>query len=546
MKRPAKIVVATTLGATLLLGGTTYALWNSSTSSSTKAEILTGESSVTALDSGLWTDLASSRKAPEAPPVIISDINSFRAVPSDEIGYAQLFNVKYAGGATGKNLLQLKFNSDAGLNPAALNARGIVVQATVKDLDTGKTATSDLTTSTLTTGYTFDGSLPSAGARVQVSVNFKINSEVTAEDTKKLQSLVSSSVLSVTGISTPVITAVAPIEFATNSASSYQLKATGTPAPTWKIVSGTLPTGMTLDATTGLISGKPTVSARSQLVVSATNSAGTATTALDISVTEPVVFSTDSVLPEIVVGLPYSVQLVATGNPTFSIASNTEIPAGLTLSRTGLLSGTPIQNQKYQNYVMPIVATNAKGSVTKTFTTKLSPVAITTPNEIVWYEYATGSIPIKTSGLGPDSQVSVVHDTNSITSFPSGARMVGSAMTFDGTLREQNFNIVLKATNSVGASVTKGFTVKVLGQKFDNWVNGGTTVLTPINYYSYNTALGNRPTGALSIVSGAFPKGITLNTSNGRIFGTATTGQPATSVVIKAGTSTTTINFPKY
>jgi hypothetical protein len=54
---------------------------------------------------------------------------------------------------------------------------------------------------------------------------------------------------------------------------------TGEPAPTYAVV-GTLPAGLTLDATTGQITGTPTASGALNVVVRATNSEGTADSTL--------------------------------------------------------------------------------------------------------------------------------------------------------------------------------------------------------------------------------------------------------------------------
>lgn len=54
----------------------------------------------------------------------------------------------------------------------------------------------------------------------------------------------------------------------------------------------------------------------------------------------------NTVLPDAVVGLPYSVQLEGTGgngNYQFSLADPSSLPAGLTLSPTGLISGVPTE-----------------------------------------------------------------------------------------------------------------------------------------------------------------------------------------------------------
>ena len=61
------------------------------------------------------------------------------------------------------------------------------------------------------------------------------------------------------------------------SAHSMTLKATGTGPIAWKVESGSLPTGLTLNAATGEINGTPTAAGTYDAVISAANAAGTAT-----------------------------------------------------------------------------------------------------------------------------------------------------------------------------------------------------------------------------------------------------------------------------
>src|ERR1700680_879145 len=58
----------------------------------------------------------------------------------------------------------------------------------------------------------------------------------------------------------------------------------------------------------------------------------------------PVTITTTSPLPTATVGVSYSVQLNATGGVSpYTWTANTSLPAGLSLSQSGLISGTPTQ-----------------------------------------------------------------------------------------------------------------------------------------------------------------------------------------------------------
>ena len=130
----------------------------------------------------------------------------------------------------------------------------------------------------------------------------------------------------------------------TGTAYSATLAATGGTSPyTWSILSGSLPTGLSLSA--GSISGTPTVAGTSNFTVQAQDSKGqTATQALSIVISAapvPVQITTTS-LPTDQTGTAYSAALAATGGTspyTWSILSGS-LPTGLSLS-AGSISGTP-------------------------------------------------------------------------------------------------------------------------------------------------------------------------------------------------------------
>ncbi len=117
----------------------------------------------------------------------------------------------------------------------------------------------------------------------------------------------------------------------------------GNPAYSWSIVSGALPTGLTLSAA-GVISGTPTaVPATYNFRVQAMDSFGcTGTRDCSIVFDCPLISITPTTLPQATTTVAYSQQLAASGGTvpyTWTLASGT-LPSGITFSSAGLISGT--------------------------------------------------------------------------------------------------------------------------------------------------------------------------------------------------------------
>ncbi len=118
----------------------------------------------------------------------------------------------------------------------------------------------------------------------------------------------------------------------------------------WSVSSGVVPTGLTLDAATGVLSGTPTTQGSFPFSVQATYKTKTGIQNYTVAVGDITVALGTATIPLATVGQSFSYDLKAnlsiSGDPTPTPSSATwsvspALPSWLTLSAAGVLSGTP-------------------------------------------------------------------------------------------------------------------------------------------------------------------------------------------------------------
>jgi hypothetical protein len=149
---------------------------------------------------------------------------------------------------------------------------------------------------------------------------------------------------------------------------SAQINVTPTTPPySFSISSGALPPGLSLSAS-GALSGTPTAANTYTFTITASDGANhTASQSYTLVIGPAPITISPATLPAGTLGTAYSQQLTATGGAgqyTFSISIGA-LPGGLTLSSSGLLSGTPTVNGAF-NFEVGVTAISRAGSVAVT------------------------------------------------------------------------------------------------------------------------------------------------------------------------------------
>lgn len=295
------------------------------------------------------------------------------------------------------------------------------------------------------------------------------------------------------------------------------------------------PTGMAIDATTGVLSWAPTATGDYSVTIEADDGRGGVTQqTLDLTVIE----ATANTAPDITstprlqtpIGNPYVYAVAATdvdGDPlSYQL---TTAPSGMTINaETGLIEWTPTAAQFGEQPVEVTVSDGQGGSATQSFTLLASnqasnqaPVITSTPNTVTnldrLYQYGLTATDADGDALiwrlvdAPDGMV-IDAQTGRLSWQPTAQQLGNhevSIEVFDGSL--------------------------LTGQSFTLTVNGGNTppaiVSTPITQaaqdqaYSYQVVATDRENDPLTYRLGVHPDGMTIDAQTGQITWTPTADQ---------------------
>ncbi len=245
------------------------------------------------------------------------------------------------------------------------------------------------------------------------------------------------------------------------TAYSATLTATGGTAPyTWSLASGSLPVGLSLSSSGGQISGTPSQAGSFSFTVEVTDSSAPVQSAkqqLSIpvaAVTTPIKINT-STLPSGQIAATYSTTLAATGGTTpynWSVSAGA-LPAGLALSTTGTISGTPTASGSF-SFTVKVTDSTTPTAETATQSLTLAIGTVATPVQITTSSVSSGRV-----GTAYSTTLEATGGTTPYSwSVSAGALPAGLALSTTGTISGTptamgTFSFTIKVSDS-GAPAT--------------------------------------------------------------------------------------------
>ncbi len=236
----------------------------------------------------------------------------------------------------------------------------------------------------------------------------------------------------------------------------------GTGALTWSIVAGTLPQNLSLNPTTGAISGTPNAAGTSSFTVRVADTAGQADTqALSILINSPTPPNiTTTTLPGGTVGLAYSQPLQATGGTGTLVWSRSagSLPANLALSSAGTIAGTPTNTGTSNFTVMVTDALSQSDTQPLSITISAAPAPLT---------ITTTTLPGGTVGLAYNQTLQATGGTGtriwslSVGSLPANLALSSAGVISGTPTNTGTSNFTVRVTDALSQSDTQPLSIMI-------------------------------------------------------------------------------------
>jgi hypothetical protein len=263
--------------------------------------------------------------------------------------------------------------------------------------------------------------------------------------------------LTITGIALSPTTLTAGT---VGTAYSKTITASGGTAPyTYAVTSGTLPSGLSL-STAGVLSGTPSAAGTSTFTVTATDNLGNSgSQSYSLKINPLTLTVSPSTLPSGTVDTLYSQTITATkGTAPYTFTSSGTLPTAVTLSSSGVLSGTPSTAGRYN---FSVTATDTVGNTgSQSYTVTIAPVPVLTispstlPNGKVSTSYSQTIT--ATGGTGTGYKFSIVSG-----SLPAGMNLSLTGILSGRPINSGSYSFTIGATDSANNTGNQAYTLNI-------------------------------------------------------------------------------------
>jgi hypothetical protein len=337
---------------------------------------------------------------------------------------------------------------------------------------------------------------------------------VTIRATNALGSLDQSFNLHVVAGTAPSFTSPDHAGFVVGSPHTFTVTADGGPPPTLSVDSASFTP--TFDPATGILQ-VPAASGVYTITFRATNSLGSVTQLVTLTVGTPPALTTPDTSTTFFSGKNNTFQFTATGTPTptFAVTSGTP-PGSVTLSSTGLLSGDPSSGTATFTIT---VHNGVDPDVTRVFTVTV--VAGVAPS------FTSLDHALLDGGAGDGFDVTATGTpapalSTTTVPLPTGVHFNAATghLTVDPGTPTGQHTITFQADNGVGAPVTQTFTLTV--GTAPAFTSGSSTSFTATVTGTFTVTATGSPAPTLAHTAGTLPAGVTFDPATGILTGTTT------------------------